>query len=139
MKLEKVLKLGLIAVFAIGLTAGCACDKKKEKDNKEEEQTFNTNEGVISDKELNGLKFTNTSLVSTENSATLVTLVTNQTDADVEVRIFNIRVKDKDGNEIVTLQGYVGGVVPAGESREITSNVDMNLDHATDISYELVK
>ena len=61
------------------------------------------------------------------------------TNEDKEVRIFYIHVKDKNGDEIVTLQGYVGGVVPAGQTREITSNVDRNLDNAYKVEYELVE
>lgn len=133
-------KIGIIMVsilLVLSLT-GCGCSKKEEKKKEEEKETYNTNEGVVEDKEVSGLKFTNTSLVSTEYSAQLVTLVTNPTDQDINVRIFNIYVKDKEGNVIVTLQGYVGGVVPKGESREIISNVDMNLDNADRVDYELV-
>ena len=100
---------------------------------------FNTNEKVIENKKVEDLTLTNTSLKVDKNYSTLVTLVSNPTGEDKEVRIFNIHVKDKKGNEIVTLQGYVGDVIPAGESREITSNVDMDLSNAADIEYEIVK
>ena len=138
----------LSAFLVVGLATGCGCKKSgktaEEKKNAEEEkkkteERYNTNEEVIKDQEVEGLKLTNTSLVSTEYSATLVTSVTNPTSSDIDVRIFYIHVKDKDGNEIVTLQGYVGGKVPAGETREITSSVDRNLDDAASIEYELVE
>ena len=131
--MKKLTQITLITAFAILLATGCG--KKAEQ----EEPQVNTNEGVVEDKVVEELTLTNTSLVSTENSATLVTQVTNPTSEDKEVRIFNIVVKDKDGNTLVTLQGYVGGVIPAGESREITSNVDMNLDNAYIVEYEIVK
>ena len=137
--MKKTLITSLSLLLILGISTGCGC-KKKEKTKKEDkqEETYNTNEGVIEDKEVEGLKLTNTSLVSTENSATLVTSVSNPTNEDKEVRIFYIHVKDKNGDEIVTLQGYVGGVVPAGQTREITSNVDRNLDNAYKVEYELV-
>ena len=137
--MKKTFLTGLALLLVVGVATGCGC-KKKEKTKKEDkqEETYNTNEGVIEDKEVEGLKLTNTSLVSTENSATLVTSVSNPTNEDKEVRIFYIHVKDKNGDEIVTLQGYVGGVVPAGQTREITSNVDRNLDNAYKVEYELV-
>lgn len=133
-------KIGIImsSILLVLSLTGCGCSKKEEKKKEEVKETYNTNQGVVEDKEVAGLKFTNTSLVSTEYSAQLVTLVTNPTDQDINVRIFNIYVKDKEGNVIVTLQGYVGGVVPKGESREIISNVDMNLDNADRVDYELV-
>ena len=137
--MKKIIITSLSLLLILGISTGCGC-KKKEKTKKEDkqEETYNTNEGVIEDKEVEGLKLTNTSLVSTENSATLVTSVSNPTNEDKEVRIFYIHVKDKNGDEIVTLQGYVGGVVPAGQTREITSNVDRNLDNAYKVEYELV-
>ena len=139
--------LTVLSVFlVVGIATGCGCKKKdsksgdssKKSGETKTEESYNTNEDVIKDQEVEGLKLTNTSLVSTEYSATLVTSVTNPTDSDIDVRIFYIHVKDKEGNEIVTLQGYVGGVVPAGETREITSSVDRNLDDAASIEYELV-
>ena len=138
--MKKALITSLSLLLILGISTGCGC-KKKDKTNKDDkqEETYNTNEGVIEDKEVEGLKLTNTSLVSTENSATLVTSVSNPTNEDKEVRIFYIHVKDKNGDEIVTLQGYVGGVVPAGQTREITSNVDRNLSNAYTVEYELVE
>ena len=134
--MKKVLTLSISMLLVLGLVTGCGCNKKEEI---KKDENYNTNTGVIEDKVVEELKLTNISLVSKGNNSTLVTLVTNPTKEDKEVRIFNIYVKDKDGNEIVTLQGYVGGVVPAGQSREIESNVDMNLDHAHTIEYEILK
>ena len=99
----------------------------------------NVNPGVIDDKEQDGLKFTNTALACSKTSSQLTTLVQNMTSSDIEVRIFDIIVKDKDGKIIVQLQGYVGGEVPFGETREIVSNVDMDLINATSVEYKLVR
>ena len=99
----------------------------------------NTNEGVVGDKIIEGLKFTNSSLVTSEAGSNLITLVTNTTDTNIEVRIIDIIVKDKDGKLLVNMQGYVGGSIPAHDSREVYSSVDMNLSSATDIEYKIVK
>lgn len=132
---RKIISL-LTLVLIVCLATGCEQSKKEEI---KIEESYNTNEEIVENKEVEDLTLTNTSLVSKGNYATLVTLVTNPTSEDKEVRIFNIYVKDKKGNDIITLQGYVGGVVPAGESREITSNVNMNLDHAYSVEYEILK
>ena len=139
--MKKTFLTGLAIILVLGISTGCGCMKKKEKNKTEDKtkETYNTNENVIKDQEVEGLKLTNTSLVSTENSAQLVTSVSNPTDKDIEVKIFYIHVKDKNGDEIVKLKGYVGGVVPAGQTRDITSNVDRNLDNAASIEYELIK
>lgn len=99
----------------------------------------NVNPGIIEDKEVEGLKMTNTSLIYSKYYSRLTTLVSNPTDKDIEAKIFDIYIKDKDGNSIVKLIGYVGEVIPAGESREIESNVDMNLKDAVSIEYKIVK
>ena len=132
--MKKIFGLSLVMLSLIFTLTGCGNDKEEPK----VDDKYNTNEGVIEDKTVGELKLTNSSLLTEENSSTLVTLVTNPTDKNISVRIFNIYVKDKDGNEIVKLQGYVGGEVPAGESREITSSVDMNLSNAHTVEYEIV-
>lgn len=135
---KKIFGLCLVGVFAVACVTGCGCQKKNDKEKNEPEESYNTNKGVIEDKEIGGLKLTNTSLVSKKYSAILVTQVSNLTDSDITVGFFKIHVKDKKGNEITTLPGYVGGEVPAGESREITSYADINLDNAYKIEYEIV-
>lgn len=138
--MKKTFLTGLALLLVVGVATGCGCKKKdKNKNEDKPKETYNTNENVIKDQEVEGLKLTNTSLVSTEHGATLVTSVTNPTKEDKKVRIFYIHVKDKNGDEIVKLTGYVGGVVPAGQTRDITSNVDRNLDNAASIEYELVE
>lgn len=143
--MKKFLCLGLITISALTTFVGCGKKEEKNNDNIKDndeptvEEKNNTNEGVVGDKEMNGLKFTNSSLTTyTNNNSTLITTVTNTTEEDVYVRVFNINIKDKDGNLIVSLLGYVGGVIPAGQSRDIESKVDMNLDNAYNIEYEVV-
>jgi len=116
---------------------GTVNEGNNENNNVEIEKP-NDNPGVIEDKEQDGLKFSNTSLFTSSTNSTLITLVSNTTNSDIEVRIFDIYVKDANGNTIVTLQGYVGGVVPAGESREIESNVDMDLSAAAELEYKII-
>lgn len=135
--MKRILQISIIIVLSLSLITGCGT--KKEENNTKNEENYNTNEGVIKDQKVGELKFTNTSLLTTENNSTLVTMVTNPTDEDIEIRIFKINVKDKNGKTLATLEGYVGGVIPSKESREITSNVDINLDSATAIEYEMVK
>ena len=140
--MKKKLIIVFVLSLCLGIATGCGCKKKKDKKETTTNNTqyqLNTRKGVVGDKEMNGLTFTNTSLKTSEYSSTLVTKVTNTTDKDIYVRIFNIHVKDKDGNNIVTIHGYVGGVVPANSSRDITSGVDLNLADAYKVEYELVE
>ena len=137
-----ILLLILAIIMAVVLGTKDEKDESGKKDNSTVEKSDpvnNTNPGVVDDKEQDGLKFTNTALDCSKTSSQLKTLVQNTTGSDIEVRIFDIIVKDKDGKTIVQLQGYVGGEVPSGEAREIVSNVDMDLINATDIEYKLVR
>ena len=140
--MKKKLLLALVMLLSLSVVTGCGCGKKKDKkptSNIVGKVDYNTNEGVIEDKTVEGLKLTNTSLKTSKYYSTLVTSVTNPTDKDIYVRIFDIIVKDKEGKVILKLQGYVGGVVPAKQTRNITSNVDMDLSNAYKVDYELVK
>ena len=136
----------LISLLAMIMMFISGCGKTKTDDGVEdkneepiqEEQKNNTNEGVVEDQNQGGLSFTNSSLVYDKNNSTLITKVTNNTEEDILVRIFNIYVKDKDDNIIVTLIGYVGGEIPAGQSRDIETKVDMSLEDAFKIDYEIV-
>lgn len=138
--------MGLFSVFLVSLlvfATGCGCNKKSDekKDEKKEEINnikYNTNQGIIEDKEVGGLHLTNTSLQTTEHSSTLVTLVSNPTDKNIQVGMFRIYVKDKDDNLIKTIIAYVGGEIEAGESKEITTNIDMSLENAFKVEYEII-
>lgn len=126
----------LVTIFLLGMT-GCGCSKKEEVKPEENTAHGNTNEGVIKDQELGALKFTNTALVIDDDKSKLTTLVINESDEDIQVENFDIIVKDIDGNTIVVLQGYVGGVVPKGELREVVTDCSIDLSHATNIEYSI--
>lgn len=138
--------MGLFSVFLVSLlvfATGCGCNKKSDekKDEKKEEINnikYNTNQGIVEDKEVGGLHLTNTSLETSEYSSTLVTLVSNPTDKNIQVGMFRIYVKDKDDNLIKTIIAYVGGEIEAGESKEITTNIDMSLENAFKVEYEII-
>ena len=138
--MKKIFVLGLIFVLSVVLV-GCGNNNKEEKkpEKKQEEVKANTNEGVIKDRVVGVLELTNTSLIFKDDNSTLTTTVTNKTENDVVVDIFNIIFYDKDDNEVVRTIGYVGGVVPAGKSREIINNVNQDLSHVTRVEYEIVE
>ena len=122
-----------IAIILIGFLTFTGCEKKEEIS---KDDTFaNTNENAIKDQTVAELTLTNTSLITKDGESTLVTLVTNLTDSNKIIKTFNIIIKDKDKNIIITIPGYVGGEVPSGESRTITSTVEMDLSNAVSIEY----
>lgn len=134
--------ISLFSIFLVSLlvfVTGCGCQKKNtEKKEEINNIKYNTNQGIIEDKEVGGLHLTNTSLETSEYSSTLVTLVSNPTDKNIQVGMFRIYVKDKDDNLIKTIIAYVGGEIEAGESKEITTNIDMSLENAFKVEYEII-
>lgn len=119
------------------VSTGCGCSKKEKEPVEENQPTGNTNEEVIKDQQVGDLLMTNTTLIMQDGGSMFTTLVTNSTERDVAVDVIDIIVRDVDGNEIVTLHGYVGGVVPAQSSREIISNCTIDLSDAVSVEYKL--
>lgn len=134
--------ISLFSIFLVSLlvfVTGCGCNKKSDEKKEEINNIkYNTNQGIVEDKEVGGLHLTNTSLETSEHSSTLVTLVSNPTDKNIQVGMFRIYVKDKDDNLIKTIIAYVGGEIEAGESKEITTNIDMSLENAFKVEYEII-
>jgi len=129
--------IGIIAVVAVVFILVLVFvltgkdDKEVTKGNGEKNgPVANTNDKVVEEFELKGLKFSNISVI-TDNTTSYVTIdVTNPTDANISMNSINILFKDKDGNEIVTLLGYFGGEVPAGETRVISAQAEIDLTGA---------
>ena len=93
--MKKVLSLSITMLLVLGLVTGCGCNKKDSKKEKKEEVKVNTNKDVIKDQEVDGIKMTNTSLVTTNGITKLVTNVTNNSDTDYKLDEYIIIIKDK--------------------------------------------
>lgn len=123
----------------------------KEKINNNDETITNKNEGVIEDKEIEGLSLTKTSLIYKDGISTLETTVTNNTDTPYYLEEFHIIVKDENGNDIIHytdedgnvvnyLVGYAGLEIAPKESTGIETSIDFDISSdAYTISYEIVK
>ena len=136
--MKNSIKIILISLLALGLVTGCGKTKEENKNN-EQKPIVNTNKDVIKDQEVDGLKMTNTTLIYENGISTLITEVSNNTGTDYHLNEFNITVKDKDGNVMSNLKGYVGGTIPNGETRTINTSSDLDLSKATSIEYSVNK
>lgn len=140
--MKKTLAMTISLLLVFGLATGCGCQNKNktEKKDPKEEIKVNTNENVIKDQKVDDVfEFKNTSLVYQNFNSTLETSVTNIGSNTEYLSQFKIHVKDKDGNEIVELMGYVGDSLKAGETRLINSNFGQDLSTAASIEYEVVR
>lgn len=134
--MKKIVNISLILLIGIFLLTGCG---NKEKENEETDTKVNTNENVVKDQTLENFKFENTSLVYENGNSVLETIVTNTSSETTYLKEFKIMVKDASGNEIVTLKGFVGDSLGAGESRTITSSYGDDLTEAKSITYEVIR
>ncbi len=132
---------GLLALLLVAtLVTGCGCTKKdNKKNNTKDDVKVNTEENVIKDQTFEGLTFTNTSLTTTNGVSTLITEVSNSTGSDYTLEEFTITIKNKDGEVITTIPGYVGDVIKNGETRTINSSIDIDLSNASSIEYSVKK
>lgn len=136
----------VMALFlTFGLILATGCGKKTNNntntpsDNNDNptvvEPSANTEEAIIGEQTIDGLKITNVTLISQGERATFSADVVNITDAPIDAKSFNIIYKDKDGNEIVTLLGSISSTINPNESVTVTSGVDMNLSNAKSVEY----
>ena len=135
-------KLGialLVGVSAISLLTGCGTKEKDSNKKGEDKVVSNTNTEVIKDQTLGIYEFKNTSLIYEGGQSVLETVVTNTSSQDQMLEEFKIVVKDENDQEMITLVGFVGNVIKAGESKVITSYCGKDLSKAASIKYELVK
>lgn len=134
-KMELIKKI-MIGLFTIGLITGCGSSKKEEP---QEDIKVNTNEGVIKDQTVEVFEFKKTSLIYENGTTTLETTVTNMSNKDEYLEEFIIKVTDAYGNEMITLRGFVGDKIKAGESKIINSYCGEDLSTATNITYTVAR
>lgn len=96
----------------------------------------NTNTGVIEDKKLGDLTFTNTSMIEKDGVTTLETTITNNSKESKYVGSFTIYVKDRSDEVITELVGYVGSELAPSEKRIITSSITDDITSAYSIEYK---
>ena len=139
--MKKKIMLVLVMLISLSVVTGCGCGKKKSSsgDKKKHDVKVNTEKEVVKDREVEGIKLTNTSLVTTDGVSEVTTTVTNPTSEDYKLDEYRIIVKDAKGDIIITLPGYVGDTIKAGETRTIKSSVSMDLSKAKSLEYTVVK
>ena len=136
--MKKTLIVALSSLLLLFLATGCGCTKKEEKKDNNKVKV-NTNNDVIKDQKLEVFTFTNTSLIYEDSTSILTTVVTNNSDKTEYLKEFTINVRDKDGNIIIQLPGYVGDNIEAKSSTVITSSYGDDLTKAASIDYEIVR
>ncbi len=97
---------------------------------------LNNNVNVIKDQTLENLNITNVSLTISKNkTSTFSADVTNNLDSN-DIEYINIIFKDKNGNIITTLLGYVGLELKKGDMTKIYTETNIDLRNVDSVEYE---
>lgn len=137
---KKIIALFLACglIFATGCGKKTTNDDKKPDDNKDNtaitEPSANTEDGIVGEQTIDGLKFTNITLISEGESTVYTADVVNTTDAVIDAKSFNVTFKDNDGKEIATALVFVGTLAP-NASVPVSSSVNINLLKAKSVEY----
>ena len=137
--MKKAIKIILIIITIIVIIGINIISKQGKKEKEEPLIKVNTNENVVKDQEVEGLKMTNTSLVYENGTTVLVTEVINEKEEDITVKRIRIKVKDKEGNTLTTLIGTIADTIKPGESRTIETETPLDLSKAESVEYSVEK
>lgn len=138
-KIQLIIFLVVIIALIIGLIISFGFDKEQIAKNDDQGIVANTAADVIKEETYEGLKFTNISLITEKGYSTFSADVTNTTQNDSNISDVNIVLKDKNGNDIITLRGNIGEPLKPNETKTITAVTKGNLKDVTSkeiIQYE---
>lgn len=109
------------------------------KDTEQKKETpikYNTNEGVVQDKDIGGITFTNITCKYDGTYSVLEYTITNHTDQDINLGEYEIIVKDKQGNILANIAPTLDYNLKVEESYDTGNAIDIDLSDA--YSIELV-
>lgn len=138
-KIQLIIFLVVIIALIIGLIISFGFDKEQIAKNDDQGIVANTSADVIKEETYEGLKFTNISLITEKGYSTFSADVTNTTQNESNINDVNIVLKDKNGNDIITLRGNIGEPLKPNETKTITAVTKGNLKDVTSkeiIQYE---
>lgn len=155
---KSIIILGIILIIVIIVSLIVNLNKKNNEPETKEptiidenEPIINNNEGIVKNQEIDGLTFTQTSLISQDGETYLTTEIKNNNNTDYELEEIHIIIKDKDGNFVISYQnenaetvnylvGYIGDVIVAGETKSIITTIDQVISNdAYNIEYKIIK
>lgn len=125
----------LLIVFAV---SNIAHESKVET--KKDNINANVTAGVIQNIEFKGLKFSNISLIRNKETKqyTFTAHVTNTTKEKINIKQVDIILKNKKGEELITLLGYIGqDGLEANNTMIITSSTSDSIDLSKAVTKEI--
>ena len=121
------LKIVLGGLFFILLVLTMWLKLKSNNDSKklvnsEDKKYANTEQGIVKEEEVEGLNFSNISLITENGYTTFTCDVTNTSDSEINMENVDIVLKDKNDNTVITLLGNIGDLMKPSDTRTITAS-----------------
>ena len=136
--MKKVLLTTLVVLSVFAVT-GCGKENKSTSVKIDNETIkTNTNEEVIKEVEIDGLKISKSSIVYEEGITTLTTSITNVSSEVIVADSVEITYTDADGNE-TSLLAPIGDPITPNQTIYVTSTTDVDLTKAVSVQYEILK
>ena len=90
---------------------------------------------LLQDQEVSDLEFVDASLESNRFKV----VVHNLLESDYNLKTIDIKFLDSNGNEVITLSGYIGNKIDANGMKELVTSTDADLSKAVTIKYFVKK
>lgn len=140
--MKKILNVLMLVLAVSTLLVGCDLKKKDDTTNNNNPKTevkSNTNQDVIREQTVGVYKFTNTSLTYVDGQSTFRASVTNTSSTKASLKEFKINLYDEKNNKVVTLTGYIGDSLGAGETKTIDASYGSDLTNVTRVEYDVIQ
>lgn len=79
-------------------------------------------EGIVKEEEYKGIKLTNIKMITEDGYTTFKATATNVSEEDIKLENFYIDLKDKKGNSIIKLLGFIPDGLKKGEVKQIRAS-----------------
>ncbi len=136
--MRKIIFISISVLLITGILTGCGC-KKRDKIESIVPQ-YEANFDITKEQEVEGLKFTDVSLIINKNGISEFSAkVTNTNDEIYKLSTIKMIFKDKKGNLVDYFIGVIGSDITPNESRSLTFTTDKDLTKASQIEYEIIK
>ena len=89
----------------------------------------------LKDQRVDGLLFTRTKYETNK----LIVIVKNESDEVYNLKTIDVTFKDNSGNEITTVNGYIGDKIEANGKKQLVVQTDIDLSSANTITYTVNK
>ena len=130
--------LVIVVIAGVGIFTNMKGDKNENKKNDgKPEIKYNTNENVVKDQEIGGILFTNIKC-SYDGSMSLISYtIVNNTNETINLKEYEVEVKDKDGTLLALLAPNLDQEIPAGEKYDTGNAINIDLSNAYSMELKL--